>query len=862
MQSIPLHVGGQDSDNSTLHIYLLPDLLYPFLDMAVTDDSRSHLSLFSSLREKWHGNLRFRHTVFLSAIILAIMILLAGIMLSKQRAMLYHAAETKGIAFTQAFTIGGWAALQNNLFRIQEALMNYPSDPDILGIEVIDHDNMVMASQIPSRIGLVLNDTLWLEMKHQTNTILRYTQADDGDIHLISVAPLTRPQETDAWIRVTFSLAEVQRQDLQLILDMILMTVLLIGAGILSLHWSKSHISSILQSVIAQLQSALAKRSDRDLADSTQSFSKTDTFQHKGDLEHLEHTVTTTVSLLKTQSEALQHSASVLEQTVKTRTNDLLKTKQSLEKEIQERRFASEQLKKISRQNQLILDSAGEGIYGLDVQGRVTFINPAGAQLLGYRTEELLGKPMHETMHHTQEDGTFYPRNLCPLHGDFLRGQSHSGEDELLWRKDGTSFPVEYISTPIQEQEKIVGAVVSFLDITLRRKAEAKIRKSETSLRQAQKMEAMGTLAGGIAHDFNNILTAMLGFGQLAQMKVAPENQAHEYLNQVLTAGTRAKELIKQILTFSRQTDPEHQPIELRGLLEEVLSLMQATLPKTIEVDKRISNEEGMVLADPIQLHQVFINLFTNAEYAMRGKSGRMTITLKRLHVDKDNQSKFSELTPGSYFKVTLSDTGTGIPPQTVARIFDPFFTTKEVGEGTGMGLSVAHGIIVAHGGTITVESHIDVGTTFHIFLPEIEATSTHSSNVTDPARYQKQQGHILFVDDEEPLSNMGQHFLEHLGYSVTVCTSGLAALEIFKSHPHKFDAVITDQTMPKITGEKLATELLRINPDIPIILYTGFSYTMTPEKAEQLGIRRLLHKPLLIQELASALEGILEQKV
>ncbi|MDH5427010.1 MAG: ATP-binding protein [Nitrospirota bacterium] len=830
--------------------------------MAHTNLSPRPLSLLSRLRGKWQGNLRFRHTIILSSIILIIMTLLAGIMLSKQRAMLYHAAETKGLAFTQAFAIGGWAALQNNLFRIQEALMSYPPDPDIVGIDVVDDDSMIMASQIPSRIGLTLEDPQWVEMKQQQEKVLRYTKSEKGEPILIMVAPLLGDKETNAWIRVSFSLQNVREQDLQLMVNMSLMTILLIGAGLLSLYWSKHHISSILQSVIDQLQHSLGTRTELGGYASSLIASEPETIGHRGDLEHLEHTVTKTIGLLKTQSTALQHSATALEQTVKERTKALLETKQSLEAEVQERQLASEQLEKMSRQNQLILNSAGEGIYGLNVHGRVTFINPAGAKLLGYDIEELLGKPMHETMHHTKRDGSLYPRHLCPLHGNFLRNQSHGGDEEVLWRKDGTSFPVEYISTPIHEGEKIVGAVVSFSDITLRRKAEDKIRKSETKLRQTQKMEAMGTLAGGIAHDFNNILTAMLGFSQLAQLKLSPSEQSYEYLNQVLVAGKRAKDLIKQILTFSRQTEPAHQPLQLSPLLEEVLTLMQATLPATIEIHKDFSEDIGMVLADPIQLHQVFMNLFANAEHAMREKSGRIMVKLDHLLLDQDNQGKYPELSLGPYFRISVADTGTGIPAQTLARIFDPFFTTKEVGDGTGMGLSVAHGIIVAHGGTITVESQVGQGTTFSIFLPYIDATPKSPSEQTELFQYPKQHGHILFVDDEEALSSMGKHFLEHLGYTVTVCSNGLTALEIFQSNPHQFDAVITDQTMPKLTGEKLAVELLRLNPDVPIIIYTGFSHTITLEKAQQLGIRRLLHKPLLIQELATTLEEILQQKV
>ena len=644
------------------------------------------------------------------------------------------------------------------------------------------------------------------------------------------------------------------------------MTVLLIGAGILSLYWSKNNISTILQSVINQLQGTLASQeiTGSQVSNATLPIphSAPEATKSHGDLERLEQTVTQTIGLLTTQSHVLKHSASILGRTVEERTMALREAKQSLEAEIQERKLATEQLQKVSRQNQLILISAGEGIYGLDLHGHITFINPAGASMLGYDIKELLGKPMHETMHHTQRDGTLYPRGKCPLHGEFLRGESHQGDGELFWRKDGTSFPVEFISTPIQEHGKILGAVISFSDITMRLEAETKIRESDTKLRQAQKMEAMGTLAGGIAHDFNNILTAMLGFSQLAKFKISKDDPTHEYLDQVLTAGNRAKELIRQILTFSRQTEPVHQPVHLRAILEEVLGLMQATLPTTIEIHTDIPDNPSMVLADPTQLHQVLINVFANAEHAMRGKPGSISVKLEHLLLEADSISKLPDLTPGPYFRLSITDTGMGIPSHTLPRIFDPFFTTKDVGEGTGMGLSVAHGILVTHHGTITVESQLGIGTTFHIFLPYLDSSPAVLTSKQENPEHKKQQGHILFVDDEQSLSTMGQHFLEHLGYTVTVCNNGITALEIFQSNPHQFDAVITDQTMPKITGEKLATELLRLNPDIPIIIYTGFSYTMTPEKAKQLGIRRLLHKPLLIQELASNLAEILHQEV
>ncbi len=817
--------------------------------------------------EKWQTSLRFRQTLFLSVVILLLMGLLASIMLHQQRSALYHSAEAQGLAFTQAFAIGGGAAFQNNLYGIQETLMKTPLNPNIRGIEIIDRDNLIIASHLPDKIGLILEDPQWLEMKEQRTAVFRHTKPHNQEPLLIMVSPLTGTdaKETPAWIRVIFSLKEVEREEFQLILRMSLITLLLIGAGILSIHWSQQRFSSILRRVIDQLHETLNKlKFSLRNVETQSSYSPSplsDDSNPQGDLERLEETVTRTIDLLKTQSQALQASATVLEHKVRDRTRDLEEAKHTLETEVQERLLAQEQLERVSRQNQLILNSAGEGIYGLDLKGRATFINPMGASMLGYEVEELLGQPMHHILHHTEEESSSHDWLSCPLHGHFLQGKSQQGSNECLRRKDGTTFPIEFISTPIYENTKIIGAVVTFTDITARKELEAHTREGEIRIRQSQKMEAIGTLAGGIAHDFNNILTAILGFSQLAQLKTSPNHQTYKYLDQILNAGKRAKDLIKQILTFSRQSEPVHQPIELRALISEVLNLMKATLPSTIEIRENFTHLPGQIWADPTQIHQVLINLFTNAEYAMRGKHGTLTINLENITVTEDQKSLFPELLPGPFFHLSLIDNGVGIPPDVLPRIFDPFFTTKERGGGTGMGLSVAHGIMIAHGGNITVESTVNHGTTVHLYLPQIVAHTSMLPLENQGWNHAQSQAHILFVDDEESLAMMGQHLLEYLGYRVTTFTSPELALETFQAHPERFDAVITDQTMPKLTGENLALSLLAIRPDLPIIVYTGFSHTLSQERAQEIGIRRVLLKPVLMHDVASALEQILPQK-
>ncbi len=381
-------------------------------------------------------------------------------------------------------------------------------------------------------------------------------------------------------------------------------------------------------------------------------------------------------------------------------------------------------------------------------------------------------------------------------------------------------------------------------------------KRLEAQLRQAQKMEAIGTLAGGIAHDFNNILTAILGYTELALNDIRQDRAAWRYLQEVRKAGQRAKTLVQQILTFSRRTEQARTPVQLPRLVEEALTLLRASLPSTIAIRHHISQDAGTVLADPTQLQQVLLNLCANAEYAMRETGGLLEIRLQPVEVDEQVTAQHPELPAGPYVRITVTDTGHGMTPDVVERIFEPFFTTKRPGEGTGMGLALVHGIVASHGGVVTVASVVGQGTTFTVYLPRTADSARDEAAPEGDLPTGAER--VLFVDDEESLVGLGQEILMLLGYDVVVCTSSVEALDVFRMAPQRFDLVITDQTMPHMTGEELALELRRLRSDIPIILCTGFSHIIHAERAQELGIDAFLMKPLAMQELARVIQQVL----
>ena len=378
----------------------------------------------------------------------------------------------------------------------------------------------------------------------------------------------------------------------------------------------------------------------------------------------------------------------------------------------------------------------------------------------------------------------------------------------------------------------------------------------EESLTQSQKMESIGTLAGGIAHDFNNILFSIMGYTELSMEGIEEESKLYDNLKEILAAGNRAKDLIKQILTFSRQNDQKLQPVRMDLIVKEALVLLRASLPTTIAIHKDIKSN-AMVLADPTQVHQVLMNLCINAGHAMEEKGGILTIELFSLEIDEDFSEKHPDLKPGPYISLNVCDTGHGIAPEILNRIFDPFFTTRTRGDGTGLGLSVVHGIVKSCNGAIYVYTEPGQGTTFKVFIPAVDRRVDADMRVKRhiPAGTER----ILFVDDEPMLATMGKRLLESLGYKVVARTSSLDALALFREQPDRFDLVVTDMTMPDLTGEKLAESIINIRPDIPIILSTGFSQTISRKRGSNVGIKAFISKPVLKYEIADTIRRVLD---
>ena len=405
-------------------------------------------------------------------------------------------------------------------------------------------------------------------------------------------------------------------------------------------------------------------------------------------------------------------------------------------------------------------------------------------------------------------------------------------------------------------QDATIGFVVTLTDITERKQNEQVRIKLEEQLKHAQKLEAIGTLAGGIAHDFNNILSAILGFAELAREGCRQGSMTAGDLDQVLLAANRAKELVKQILAFSHQSVTEKIPLRPATIVKETLKLLRSTLPTTIDIEQDIDAATGHIIVDPTQVHQVLMNLCTNAYHAMEETGGILSISLHNKTLTGQDLTGHPDVQPGNFMQLSIQDNGVGIPQELQEKIFDPYFTTKEIGKGTGMGLSIVHGIVKSYGGYITCRSRIGEGTVFDIFLPVTDEDEETLKKYVEsiPAGTER----ILLVDDEKLLVEMSQIMLERMGYVVTARTSSIEALTTFRNQPDAFDLVITDQTMPGMTGFDLARRMLQIKPGLPIILCTGYSSQLSEAKVESYGIKGFAMKPLTRKDIAALIHKVL----
>ncbi len=538
--------------------------------------------------------------------------------------------------------------------------------------------------------------------------------------------------------------------------------------------------------------------------------------------------------------------------------------------DITERKRVEEALLDSENELESIIQTSPDIIFRIDTNGKIAFISGA-VKKYGYIPENLIGQDIWKII--KAED-----RKLANVRMmDRLAGNRRSDKLEVRLKNQADFKPfsdaenVKPSHDPVfaidaerffgagDDKDKVMGLQGIARDVTEYNQTRVAKEKLETQLLQAQKMEAIGTLAGGIAHDFNNILGAILGYAQLAEMVIPADNKAMGHIKQILSASERAKGLVGQILAFSRQSSPKRIPVDIGTIVKEASKLLRASLPANIDINLSIAPNICSVMADQTQIYQVLMNLCANALHAMENEGGVLDLALVPIQFNAEEAASYHDLKAGNYLKLTVTDTGYGMDAVTAARIFDPYFTTKDANEGTGLGLAMVHGIVADHGGMIKVYSEKGSGTAFQIFLPCLDEKSTVADD--QPKSLSTGSEQILFLDDDKVLVDIGEQMLQKLGYKVDSRTSPYEALEVFSANPQKYDVVITDMTMPQMSGDTFAREVLKIRSDVPIILCTGFSNLMSPEKAMEFGIRGFLMKPLTLNDLSKNVRKVLDQE-
>jgi len=529
---------------------------------------------------------------------------------------------------------------------------------------------------------------------------------------------------------------------------------------------------------------------------------------------------------------------------IRSQAEQLSRINDALRGEIRERERAERVLAENERQYRELVSNLQEGLGSVDANEVFTYCNPAMAHIFELEPNELIGRTLVEFLPPHEQ-----ARVVEQTH-ERVQGRIGTYNLEITTALGNARLIVVHARPEFSSAGQYIGATALVQDITEQ-------KKLENHLRHTQKMETIGTLAGGIAHDFNNILTPILGFAEMAKTDWEDKVSRRESVDQIITAALRARDLVKQILVFSRQSESTKEATEIHLIVREVAKLLYSTLPADIEIIEVVDRNSGLALADATQIHQLVMNLCTNAYHAMEGKGGELELGLARFDVDVEMAQRMPALRPGPYLRLTVSDTGCGMTKELQEKIFEPFFTTKEVGKGTGLGLALVHGNAAEHSGHVTVYSEPGVGTTFNVYLPRIAETEPRRD--TTNSTVQGGNESIMVVDDERQIATMAEKILERLGYKVSVFTDSVEALNALRADTSSFDVLITDLNMPKLSGTKLIEQARQLNPNIPVIVISGFSERITEENCQAYGISRFITKPIVTLELDAAIRDALK---
>lgn len=529
-----------------------------------------------------------------------------------------------------------------------------------------------------------------------------------------------------------------------------------------------------------------------------------------------------------------------------------------LEVRVQER---TAELSKSEEWIRLLLNSTAEAIYGVDMDGKCTFSNPSCVRMLGYPSEsELIGRNMHELIHHSRIDGSHYPETECRAYEAYKTREPIHVDDEVFWRADGSSFFVEYWSHPILDGDRVVGAVVTFLDITVRRTAERERKRLEEQLLHSQKLEAVGTLTGGIAHDFNNILTTVMGYGEFLQEEIPENDPRRKYVDMIITSGERGSRLVESLLAFSRKQAMNTTNLDINVVIERSRGFLERLIGEDIELRTELSETPVVVRGDVVQMEQILMNLCTNARDAMPG-GGHLTIRTEIVYLDRDFVRMHGFGSPGRHAIIVVSDTGVGMDERTRQQIFEPFFTTKEVDKGTGLGLSVVYGIVNQHGGHINVYSEPGSGTTFRIYLPSMDEEPDPAWARGGAAERVNGTERVLIAEDDPGIRSILQSALDRAGYKPMIAVNGAEALEAFRKDPGAIDIILFDLIMPVMSGLDAYEKIKEIRPDVPALFMSGYSADILRRKGIAEGTLQIISKPVSPSEVLRSLRQRLDRR-